>query len=172
VTDPFILKTKRLILRELCQEDDAFMFRLMNGPSWIKFVGDRGIASVGHARTYLNDKLIPAYRDSGFGFYLVESKVGLVSLGICGFVKRDFLEHPDLGFAFLSEHWRQGYAFESSKACLEYGRRALGFSKIAAITSPDNDPSDELLLKLGFYHEGVVEDDEGGEQLFLYSSAP
>lgn len=167
-----ILETRRLLVREFSLDDDAFIFRLMTDPSWIQFIGDRGFTEVADARSYLAGKLIPAYVDFGFGFYLVAEKHKETPLGICGFVKRDFLEHADLGFAFLPEFWRQGFAFESAEACLSHGRQVLGFDEVLAITSINNEASGQLLRKLGFERAGTIQEDDDDEELFLYSSRP
>ena len=36
-----ILETERLILREIVETDDEFIFDLLNQPSFIKYIGDR-----------------------------------------------------------------------------------------------------------------------------------
>ena len=88
-------------------------------------------------------------------------------IGICGFVKRGTLPDPDIGFAFLPEYEGQGYGFESAKAILEYGRDTLGFSRVLAITSQDNEVSGKLLEKLGFTFDRIFATPEG-EDLKLF----
>ena len=87
---------------------------------------------------------------------------------MCGYVRRESLDGPDIGFAFLPEHERRGYGFESASAMLKYGRDTLGFSTIRAITSMENDASGSLLEKLGFTFDQILE--TNGEQLKLYVS--
>lgn|GEM_PF-5716143 len=51
---------------------------------------------------------------------------------------------------------------------MEYGRDVLGFDKVLAITSLDNDVSGRLLEKLGFRLDKIEEFD--GEPLKIYST--
>ena len=86
---------------------------------------------------------------------------------MCGFVRRDTLPAPDLGFAFLPEFEGKGYGFESSEAMMNYGRERLGFSEVLAITTLDNEASGKLLEKIGFAFDKTIETPEG-ETLRLF----
>ncbi|CAN5506912.1 GNAT family N-acetyltransferase [soil metagenome] len=166
-----ILETERLIVRELNSAIDAeFVFELLNSPKFIRYIGDRGVRSVDEAADFIDNRYRQSYRDHGFGLYLVElryvasgkdtlptGRVSASKVGLCGFVKRDNFDHPDIGFAFLPEFEGRGYGFESTAAVMEYGRDTLGFSTVLAITSQDNDASGKLLGKLGFMFERLIE---------------
>lgn len=71
-----VVETGRLRLRVPRAEDDAFFLALLNDPDWHRFVNDPGVRDQAGARE------------------------DAVPLGICGLVKRESLEHPDLGFGF------------------------------------------------------------------------
>jgi RimJ/RimL family protein N-acetyltransferase len=86
----------------------------------------------------------------------VELKEGRVPIGICGLLKRDWLEDVDVGFAFLPRFWSQGYARESASAVLDFGRDRWRLARILAITSPDNVASIGLLTKVGFRLDRVA----------------
>jgi len=88
---------------------------------------------------------------------------------MCGLVKRDTLEHPDLGFAFLPEAWGKGYAFEAASAVLKHTQDALSLSRILAITNPDNDASIKLLGRLGFQFECLKRLSTDADQVKLFS---
>ena len=163
-----ILETDRLILREVDSAGDAeFIFRLLNSPKFIKYIGDRGVRSVDDARDFIEHRYRQSYRDNGFGLYTVELKLSAEPVGICGFVRRDTLPAPDVGFAFLPEHEGKGYGFESAAAAMKYGTERLQFTNVLAITTPDNEASGRLLKKLGFVFERLIEN--GGETLKLFS---
>jgi RimJ/RimL family protein N-acetyltransferase len=165
-----ILETDRLILRWLSAEDAEFILRLVNEPSWLRFIGDNGVRTVEDARAYLSNKLVEMYFRLGFGLYLVELKVAGLPIGICGLIKRDSLEDVDIGFAFLPQFWGKGYAYESAAAVMEFGKRAFGFRRIVAITSPDNDVSGRLLEKLGFSFERMVKLSAESEEVKLFAA--
>ena len=164
-----ILETKRLFLRELeAERDAAFVNELLNTPKFLKYIGDRNVRSDEDAAKFIHERYRASYRDHGYGLWAVETLEG-VSVGMCGFVKRDYFDDPDVGFAFLPEHERNGYGYESAAATMMHGRDRLGFTKVLAITSLDNDASVGLLTKLGFTDDGVIEPQ--GEKLRLFSFA-
>jgi [ribosomal protein S5]-alanine N-acetyltransferase len=163
-----ILETERLRIREVESETDAdFMLRLLNSPKFIRFIGNRNVCSVEESRDFIRTRYRKSYEVHGYGLYTVELKPDSIPVGICGFVRRDSLPAPDLGFAFLPQHERKGYGFESSQALLEYGRGTLKFTEVLAITTLDNEVSGKLLEKLGFASIKLIETPEG-EQLKLF----
>lgn len=151
-----VLETDRLVLRRLTLNDAPFIVELLNEPSFLRFIGDRGVRNIQDARQYLLKGPIASYERRGFGLYLVLDRESGDPLGICGLLKRDTLPDVDLGFAFLPAHWRKGYAAESATATLEHGRRAFGLKRILAITSSDNVASIGLLEKIGLRSEAIT----------------
>ena len=163
-----ILSTERLLIRELDSERDAdFINRLLNSEKFIKYIGDRNVRSSDDARDFIRDRYRTSYEDHGYGLYCVELVADGTPVGMCGFVRRDTLPAPDIGFAFLPEFEGKGYGFESAEAMMKYGRERLGFSEVFAITTLDNDASGRLLAKIGFAFEKTIETPEG-ETLKLF----
>jgi RimJ/RimL family protein N-acetyltransferase len=150
---PRVLQTERLVLRELQRRDASFILALVNEPSWLRFIGDKGVRTLEDAVNYIAEGPARMYARHGFGLWLVELREGSAPVGLCGLVKRESLPDVDVGFAFLSAHWCNGYAFESATAVVSYARDVLGLRRIVAIASPDNDRSARLLAKLGFRYE-------------------
>ena len=179
-----ILETERLTLREVVESDDEFMLDLLNQPSFIKYIGDRNVRNLEQSREFIESRYRKSYAENGFGLYAVELKAEAASeeipnpksqipnqvVGICGFVKRDTLPDVDIGFAFLPQFERQGYAFESASAVMNYGREVLGLSRVVAITTQDNESSGRLLEKIGFKFEGLIRQPHDTEELKLFSS--
>jgi RimJ/RimL family protein N-acetyltransferase len=165
-----ILETDRLIVRELSPDDAAFILQLLNEPSWLRFIGDKGVRTIEDARAYILNGPVEMYSRLGFGLYLVELKEGALSIGICGLIKRDSLEDVDIGFAFRPEYWGRGYAHEAASAVIAYGRTVLGLRRIVAITSVDNDSSAKLLEKLGLGFEKMVRLSDDAEAVRLFGS--
>ena len=178
-----IIQTERLNIRELDSAVDAeFISALLNTPKFLKYIGDRGVKTVEQAGEFIENRYRQSYREHGFGLYAVELRTidvvaentlptGRVSalettVGLCGFVRRDTLTAPDLGFAFLPEFERRGYGFESAKAVLDYGREKLGFRHVLAITSLDNHVSGRLLEKLGFVFARTIPMPDGDVKLY------
>jgi RimJ/RimL family protein N-acetyltransferase len=135
----------------LLGEDDAlFMLGLLNEPSFIRNIGDRGVRTMDDARAYISAGPAASYARFGFGLYRVELKATRASIGICGILKRDELPEPDIGFAFLPAYWSQGFALESAAAVTDYARDVIGLPRLLAIVNPSNGSSIRLLEKLGF----------------------
>jgi RimJ/RimL family protein N-acetyltransferase len=130
--------------------------RLLNEPSFLQHIGDRGVRTQADASQYILAGPIASYERVGFGLFLVELKDSHVPIGICGLLKRDALDDVDVGFAFVPESWSKGYAFESASAVVAYGRDTHGLKRIVAITSHENIASVNLLVKLGFYFDRMV----------------
>jgi len=151
-----ILETERLILRKLTVDDAPFMFDLLNQPSFIKFIGDRGVRTLSDARKIISARYLDAYERLGFGVYLTLLRETQVPIGICGLIKRNGLEDVDIGYAFLPQYWSKGYASESASAVLVYARNTLGLKRILGITTPDNAGSIRVLEKAGFKFERMV----------------
>lgn len=164
-----MIATERLLLSRLSHDDADFICELVNQPSFKRFIGDKGVRTLEDARKYLRDGPIGSYEKHGFGLFLVSLADGALPVGICGLVKRENLADPDLGFAFLAEHWSQGYAYESSVAVLEHGRNVLGLKRIIAIVDRDNGRSVQLLVRLGFTFEQMVRMPGETDDICLYA---
>lgn len=165
-----VLETPRLTLREIGPGDAEFIRELMNEPSFIRHIGDRGLGSEEDARRFILEKMIPSYGKFGYGLYLVCSRDVGTPLGICGLVRREGLDGPDIGFAFLERFWGRGYAFEAARAVLGHARKALGLGRILGVTSRTNPGSIRLLEKLGLaFSRTVVLPGIGGERMLFQS---
>jgi [ribosomal protein S5]-alanine N-acetyltransferase len=152
-----VLETERLVLRRLQLSDAEFIFRLVNEPSWLHFIGDKNVHNLDDARRYLREGPLDMYERHGFGLFCVVIKSSGAPAGTCGLLKRDTLPDVDVGYALLPEFWGQGYAYEATSAVLAYGNRTLGLQRILAITTPSNDSSIRLLGKVGMQFERVME---------------
>jgi RimJ/RimL family protein N-acetyltransferase len=151
-----VLETERLILRWLTPDDAAFILELLNEPSWIRFIGDKGVCTLEDAKNYIVSGPMKMYSQMGFGLFIVELKEGSTPIGMCGLIQRDTLDNVDIGFAFLSKYQNKGYGYESASATLKYGHDQLALKRILAITSLDNHASSMLLEKIGMNYEGTI----------------
>lgn len=166
-----VLETDRLILRWVSLEDAEFILGLLNEPSWLRFIGDKGVRTVDDARAYILKGPVDMYSRLGFGLYLVALREEGFPIGMCGLIKREALEDVDIGFAFLPAYWGKGYAYEAGAAVMKYGEKVLGLNRIVAITSLDNDRSAKLLEKLGLRFEKMLKLSPGSEEVKLFGTA-
>ena len=163
-----VLETARLRLREFTPDDAAFIQELVNEPAWLRFIGDRHVHSLEDARGYIANVPVASYARHGFGLWAVELAASRERVGMCGLVKRELLQHVDLGFAFLERHWRHGYAHESAAAVVGLARDRFRLPKLAAITHIDNRPSQKVLRDVGFVYDKLLHAPEPAEELSLY----
>jgi RimJ/RimL family protein N-acetyltransferase len=164
-----VLETARLTLHRFSTDDAAFVVELLNEPSFLRYIGDKGVRSEADACRYLEAGPWASYERFGFGLYRVGLRGGGEPIGMCGLLKRDWLADVDIGFAFLPRFWRRGYAFEASASVLVHARDALGLERVVAITSPDNEASMALLAKLGFRFERVARASEKEAEVRLFA---
>lgn len=165
-----VADTARLVIRRFEADDAPFVLRLLNEPSWIRYIGDRKVRDVDAARGYLERGPIASYAQRGFGLNLVALRSTGEPIGMCGLIKRDTLPDVDVGFALMPAYWGQGYAHEAAAAVIAQGRRELGVARIVAILSPDNERSARLLERLGFRRDGTIRMPGDDEELLHYVS--
>lgn len=163
-----VLRTRRLRLRELGLQDASFILTLVNDPDWLRYIGDRGVRSLGDARTFIEDGPIASYALHGFGLWLAELGPDARPIGMCGILKRDYLEYPDLGYALLPAFRQNGYAREASAGVLKHARLVLGIPALDAIVAPRNRRSIRLLEALGFDELGMIDIPTDGHPARLF----
>jgi [ribosomal protein S5]-alanine N-acetyltransferase len=157
--------TERLSITPLSTDDNYFIMELVNTAGWIQFIGNRNIHSVADADAYIqriknNENVI---------YWTVKLKATGEAAGIVSFIKRDYLEHHDIGFAFLPAFFNKGYAYEAAGAVLNGLVQNNVFTHILATTIPQNISSITLLKKLGLQFDKTIEAE--AETLHVYKAA-
>lgn len=147
------LETKRLIIRELTLEDAPFVLTLLNSEAFIVNIGDRGIYTLEQAQQKINSFYTEGY--PSYGLFVVELEKDKTPIGTVSYLKRPFLDHDDIGYAFLPQFWHKGYALEATKAVLEF-KINQGTKVILGVVDRVNTPSVNLLTKLNFIDVGDV----------------
>ncbi|MAL41077.1 MAG: alanine acetyltransferase [Thalassospira sp.] len=163
-----ILETPRTILREATHDDAPFILQLLNEPGWIRFIGDRNIHDLAAARDYIDLRFRENYEKLGFGMCVAIEKSSDTPLGLIGFVKRETLDAPDIGYAVTEAHQGKGYAYEVCSALLDHGWNVYGFDKVYGYCLPDNGPSIHMLEKLGLTFLRDQDVNLSGEMCRLY----
>jgi ribosomal-protein-alanine N-acetyltransferase len=165
-----VVETERLRLRHFTIEDAPFILRLLNEPSFIQYITDKGVRTLDGARAYILSGPVASYRTFGFGLNQVELKDTGVPIGMCGLIKREALDDVDLGYAFLPEHWSNGYAREAAVAVMDTASRIFGLHRVVAVTNADNKRSILLLQKIGFQYETMINLYENEPAIKLFAS--
>lgn len=162
-------ETERLILRPTLPEDGEFIYRLLNTPKWLKNIGDRNVYSIEDGRKYVQNKMTPQLERLGFSNYTVIKKVDGQKIGTCGLYDREGLDGVDIGFAFLPEFEKKGFAFEASLCLKNAAFEEFGLDRINAITLKTNLDSQKLLERLGLKFKELITLPGENEELMLYS---
>jgi len=166
-----MISTQRLLVRPITIDDAPFILTLLNEPSFLRYIGDKQVRNVEDARQYILNGPVASYERHGFGLCLMELKELHTPVGMCGILKRDGLPDPDIGFALIPDFWNKGLAFEAATAVLKDARERLKIDRVLAITSLDNDASINLLERLGFRFERVMQltPESDPVKLFVYA---
>jgi RimJ/RimL family protein N-acetyltransferase len=165
------IETRRLTLREFTEADAGFALALLNEPAFHRYIGDKGIRTVADAGLYLREGPFASYAKHGHGLWHVSIAATGEPVGMCGLIRRDYLDAPDIGFAYLAAHCGKGYGYEAGSATLAYGRTHLGMRRILGITQPDNVASIKLLTKLGLSQDGTTIAPADGKLLLVFSTS-
>jgi ribosomal-protein-alanine N-acetyltransferase len=98
-----------------------------------------------------------ARQDSAYAFFIF--KVSDDSLmGGCALsnVRRGVTQSCALGYWIGERFARQGYMFDAIRALIPFIFTTLGLHRIEAACLPSNEPSRNLLVKVGFRQEGLA----------------
>jgi ribosomal-protein-alanine N-acetyltransferase len=166
-----MITTDRLQLRHFTLDDAPFILRLLNEPSFLANIGDKGVRTLEQARDYLTAVPLASYAARGYGLYAVLLGETGALIGMCGLVTRPTLDVPDLGYALLPEYWGKGYAREAAQAVMLLARDVHGVERLAAITAPGNATSIRVLQDLGFLDHGLQQLSEGSPEVRLFHRA-
>lgn len=153
--------TERLLINVLTEADASFIIELVNTPEWLLFIGERNVKTNDDALKYI-DKILGSL---ALQYWMVRLRENTTAIGIITLIQRDYLADKDIGFAFLPQYTKKGYAIEATKALLKKVQCELPVIK--AVTISHNINSISLLEKLGFVFEKTLEIDS--EKLELYS---
>lgn len=149
------LKTERLVLRNLRQEDSAAVFAYRNDPKCQKYqrwedtsmAAVLGLIEASEADVFLSEKEAQHYAVcdheglAGDLSYFYTAEDNCVTLGI----------------TISPEHQRKGYAFEILQEVVKAVQMRHPALDIVALIDKENAPSAALFEKLGFYRECYAE---------------
>jgi [ribosomal protein S5]-alanine N-acetyltransferase len=158
------LIAERLLIQPLTISDANFILELVNTEGWITFIGNRNITSQVDASAYI----LRILENTNTSYWVVKRKDNQQAIGIVTYIKRDYLEHHDIGFAFLPHFTNNGYAYEATTAVLTALIQEHKVAHILATTVPENIRSIKLLKKIGLVFEKEI--DVKDETLHVYGA--
>lgn len=168
MADYLTFETDRLFLRPTAEEDAPFILELLNTPKALQYVGDRNVHTVEEAEKYIAEKVTPQLERLGYSNYVAIRKSDGEKLGVCGLFDRPGVDGVDIGFSFLPQHEKQGYAFEAASRVMRAGIEEFGLTTINGYTIEANIDSRRLLEKLGLQFRQIANLPGDDEDLMLY----
>jgi len=180
-----MMKSQRLCFRKPDESDSEFIYSLVNDPDWLKYIGDRKVNNQEDAVSFITENLSAQHQDERLGLKICCLRLSYLSgetenketenkdtpIGVCGLLKRDYLDSIDLGYAFTKQYRGFGYAIEAASFFKAYAFNELNVDKLYATVSKENGKSISLLEQLGFKSLGeLIKNDEGSRDVLLYRS--
>lgn len=112
----------------------------------------------------------------GHTFWVMERRADGAFLGFCGFVivpdeDSTVKGELEIGWRVREDEWRNGYAEEAARGCLDWAFSNLSPSRIVSRTAESNIPSQRLMEKLGMRRSPELDYDpeDGSERLMVYA---
>jgi RimJ/RimL family protein N-acetyltransferase len=160
------IESKRLVVKPIALNDAPFLIKLFNTSGWLKYIGDRNIHTVKEAEIFIQN----AINNNDAALWIIKKRdAPYLAVGMVTFIKRDYLNSPDIGYALMPDTMQMGYALEAIDEMLKAILKTSTYDKINAITLPHNERSIKLLTKLNFKFEKEIINKE--ELLHLYAKA-
>lgn len=132
-----VLETKRLLLRQMIQDDLPALCRILQDEE-VMYAYEHAFSDA-EAADWLNRQL-QRYKDDGFGLWAVILKESGELIGQCGLTMQDIPEGRvvEIGYLFRKDCWHKGYATEAAIGCKEYAFDTLGVSEVYSIIRDNN----------------------------------
>ena len=157
--------TERLSLTALNLTDAKFIFELVNTEGWLTYIGDRKIHLLEDAQSYIQKIMV----NPDISYWVVRLRQDDAPTGIISLITRDYLEHPDIGFAFLPSFTNNGYAYEATRIVLNHFIDNTEHPFMHGVTVVENTASINLLKKLGFQFQKEIDVNKEKLQLYVVS---
>ncbi len=155
-----MIKTDRLTLREVCDEDFDAVYAYASDPEVVTFM-TWGPSTPEETRGFLAraQALAAAVPRVGYELAVVRRSDGRL-LGGVG-LNRDQAgsSRAMLGYCYHRDAWGYGYATEAARAVLRFGFEELGLHRVWAGCDPENLGSVRVLTKLGMTQEARLRQD-------------
>ncbi|OEH94172.1 GNAT family N-acetyltransferase [Bacillus solimangrovi] len=150
------LNTKRLLLREIVNDDVQDVYNVFANENVTRFYGQEPLTSLDQAKQFI-EFFAQSYNDKRGIRWGIELKEEEKLIGTIGFNALS-LKHKraEIGYELHPDYWRRGYATEAASEVMSYGFNKLYLNRIGAIVFLENTTSSNLLTKLGFEKEGVL----------------
>jgi len=109
------------------------------------------------------------FKERGYCYFAVDRLDTGEMIGFIGLMYQDydvdFTPCVDIGWRLKKSAWRQGFASEGARACLDFAFTKLKLESVVAVATCVNIPSEGVMQKIGmqkvkvFVHPRLIEDE-------------
>jgi len=152
-----VLRTKRLMLREVTAKDAPWYFKHYNTWEIVDGQESPGPKDMKEARQQLKFYFTDNFEDdTGIRWGITLKSSGRL-IGSAGFYKwNKRTAQVETGYDLDPEFWGQGIMNEAMTAIIRYAFGVMKVNRIEALVSPRNKASLRLVRRLGFRKEGTL----------------
>ncbi|TCZ80152.1 N-acetyltransferase [Paenibacillus albiflavus] len=150
------LQTARLDLIEIKQEHAPELFCIHSNELVCRYYGKDPMQKLSQAQGMVDlfNKSYTERRAIRWGIVIKETQEFIGTLGLNNLQEHN--KRAEIGYELHPDYWRQGYVSEAVREVMTYSYEMLDLYRIGAVTFPDNEASNQLLIKLGFEREGTL----------------
>ena len=132
-----MLKTDRLILRDLQESDLQALIALNQDPEVMQYFPKPYSQA---ESLWLYQGIQDEVKAYGYSLWAVEEKTSQEFIGLVGLHHSDLRifagkEAVEIGWRLRKEFWNRGYATEAAQACLDFAFQQAGLSEVYSFTS-------------------------------------
>jgi len=150
-----IVRTGRLVLRDLEEADCRAVHRYASDPEVIRYM-DWGPNTEEETKKFVQ-RASEGQREQprkNYELAIILKEDGQLIGGCSIHVSDSNNREGWIGYCLSRHFWRQGYATETAKALLRFGFDQLGLHRIFSLCDPENLASAHVLEKVGMEQEG------------------
>ena len=145
-----MLKTDRLILRDLQESDLQALIALNQDPEVMQYFPKPYSQA---ESLWLYQGIQDEVKAYGYSLWAVEEKTSQEFIGLVGLHHSDLRifagkEAVEIGWRLRKEFWNRGYATEAAQACLNFAFQKASLSEVYSFTSLLNQLSQKVMQKL------------------------
>jgi ribosomal-protein-alanine N-acetyltransferase len=163
---PFpVLKTERLILRQLSIDDDKEIFALRSDEQVNKYLDRQPSDTIEDARNFINKVNKNVRQNESIYWAITLKSNGHLAGTICLFNFSNEHDEAEIGYELLPAFQKQGIMQEAISKVIAFGLQDLGLKAIEAHTHFENKNSLKLLEKYNFKKQ--TNHDSNSENMFV-----
>lgn len=150
------LITNRLKLVEITHNHVDSLYEILSLEEVTRYYGTDRFTYLGEASRLIDmfNKNFFEKRGIRWGIILKENQKFIGTIGLNGLQMNN--KRAEIGYELHPTYWRKGYISEAIEKVLQFSFENMDINRMGAVVYPENEPSLNLLMKLGFEKEGLL----------------